>query len=352
MPQLMEVLEHLDQSAQEMVTRVPASGPCEIKWGAQLTVRESQSALFFRDGRTQMQFEAGRHILKTQNIPILTKLVTQFGYGPDSPFRAEVYFVSTKLFAGLKWGTPQPIAFRDTDLHMVRLRAFGMYSLRITDPALFLNRMVGTLGKYNTRDIQDHLRSLINNRLIDLFGDVVKSVFDLPRYYSELGVAMKARMADDLAAAGLEMTDFAVEAITPPEEVQKMIDQRSSMAALGDMNTYMQFKSAQALEKAAANPSGGMGASMGMGAGLGMGMMMPNMMQNAFMQQQPAQAAAPAAPPPPAPAAAAAASPAAAAAEEEEDPFETIKKLKQLLDLGAIDEAEFNAKKTELLKRM
>jgi len=381
MPKLMEVLEYFDDTGEVMVARVPEGDECEIKWGAQLTVRESQNAIFFRDGKAQMVFKPGRYVLQTQNLPVLTKFVTRFGYGPDSPFRSEVYFVNMKLFSGLKWGTPQAIAFRDTDLQMVRLRAFGIYSMRIVKPSLFLNRMIGTQRIATTEGIQDYLRGLINAKLIDVFGDIVKSVFDLPKYYSELGVAMKARLAEEFGAAGLEMVDFAVEAITPPEEVQKMIDERTKMAALGNMDTYMKYKAAQALHTAAGNQSGMVGGGMGLGAGLGMGMMMPGMMQQAFMNspQQGPGGAPPQGPgaqmaggqvPPAAPGGAAMAAPAAAPAaaagggaqaaqaagatqaaaqQAAADPYAVLKKLKELLDLGAISQEEFDSKKTQLL---
>ena len=148
MPKLMEVLEYLDNQGDTLVARVPQDDSCEIKWGAQLTVRESQVAVFFRDGKSVTAFRPGRYVLKTQNIPRLTKWVTSFGYGPRSPFRSEVYFISTKLMHGMKWGTRQPILFRDDELQMVRLRSFGTFSIKVVKPVLFLNRMVGTQGLF------------------------------------------------------------------------------------------------------------------------------------------------------------------------------------------------------------
>lgn len=332
MPKLMEVLEYLDPTGTTLVARVPPDDSCEIKWGAQLTVRESQVAVFFRDGRAITAFKPGRYVLKTQNIPLLTKWVTSFGYGPKSPFRSEAYFVSTRLQHGLGWGTAQPILFRDTELHVVRLRAHGTYSMRVVEPTIFLNRMVGTQGLFTSAQIEDYLRSILTARLVDVFGGVVKSVFDMPSQYDEVATALKARARADFEAAGLELVDFLIEAITPPEEVQKMIDERSSMAAVGDMNTFMKYKAAKSLQDAAQH--GGAGSLVGAGAGLGMGMMMPQMLQQAMAASQP----------PPLPAQAASL-PAA-------DPYELLGKLKGLLDQGAITPDEYDSKKKELLARM
>jgi membrane protease subunit (stomatin/prohibitin family) len=338
MPKLMEVLEYLDSTGETLVARVPPDDSCEVKWGAQLTVRESQAAVFFRDGRAITVFKPGRYVLQTANIPLLTKWVTAFGYGPKSPFRSEVYFVSTKLHHGQKWGTKQAILFKDSELQMVRLRAFGTYSMRIVDPSVFLNRMVGTQGLYTSEQIGDYLRSIMTSRLVDVFGGVVKSVFDLPRSYDELASALKARVADDFGAAGLELVDFLIEAITPPEEVQKMIDERTSMAAIGDMNTYLRFKAAKSLQDAAQN-GGAMGGLVGAGAGLGLGMMLPGML-GAQVGPGAAGAASMGAP-----VGSAMSAPAT-------DPFELLAKLKGLLDSGAITADEYASKKKDLLGRM
>lgn len=343
MPKLMEVLEYLDPTGSTLVARVPPDDSCEIKWGAQLTVRESQVAVFFRDGRAITAFKPGRYVLQTQNVPVLTKWVTSFGYGPKSPFRSEVYFVSTKLQHGLKWGTQQPILFRDEELQMVRLRAFGTYSVRVANPTLFLNRMVGTQGLFTNDQVADWLRGVLTARLVDVFGGVVKTVFQLPQYYDELGAALKARTADDFAAAGLELVDFLIEAITPPEEVQKMIDERTSMAAIGDMNTYLRFKAAKSMQDAA-QQGGAMGGLLGAGAGLGLGLMIPGML-GAQVPGLPQQAG-----PPPLPGAMAAG--AAATAPAAPDPFETLKKLKGLLEAGAITADEYEAKKKDILARL
>ena len=330
MPKLMDVIEFFDDKGDKMVVRIPSDGQAEINWGAQLTVRESQSAIFFRDGKAQMVFGPGRHVLKTQNIPGITKFVTSFGYGPDSPFRAEVYFLNMKLFRNLKWGTKEPILFRDPELHMVRLRSHGMYSIQIKDPGLFLNRMVGTQNVFSDDDIQDYLKSIATSRLVNVLGDQVKSIFDLPKYYDALSCILKAVVADDFTACGLELVDFFINSISLPEEVQKMVDERTSMKAIGDMENYMKFKTAKSIEEAAKQPGGAAGAGVGLGAGVGMGMMLPGMIKEAFQSGQNNSSQD----------------------NGGEDAFAKIKKLKELLDQGAISQEEFDKKKAEWLGKM
>ena len=179
MPKLMDVIEFLDETGHIMVKRMPDNGQCEINWGAQLTVRESQTAVFFRDGKALDVFGPGRHVLQTQNIPVLTKLVTRLGYGTDSPFKAEICFMNMKLFPNLKWGTSEPILFRDSELQMIRLRSFGIFSIQIEEPSLFLNKVVGTQGFYSDLDIENYLKSIIVTRLTDVLGENINSVFDL-----------------------------------------------------------------------------------------------------------------------------------------------------------------------------
>ena len=330
MPKLMEVIEFFDDKGDTMVARIPSDGQAEIKWGAQLTVRESQAAVFFRDGKAQMVFGPGRHVLKTQNIPGITKFVTSFGYGPDSPFRAEVYFLNMKLFRNLKWGTKEPILFHDTELQMVRLRSHGIFSIQIKDPSLFLNRMVGTQNFFRDEDIQDYLKSIITSRLINILGDQAKSIFDLPKNYDALSGIMKAVVADDFKACGLELVDFFINSISLPDDVQKIVDERTSIEAIGDMGTYMKFKTAKSIEEAAKQPGGTAGAGVGVGAGVGMGMMLPGMIKEALQEGK------------------ASTSP---AKEAEEDAFAKIKKLKELLDMGAITQEEFEKKKAEWLSK-
>jgi membrane protease subunit (stomatin/prohibitin family) len=269
---VLDLIQLTDEAAGDIVRRVPESGAGEFRLGSQLVVRESQQAVFFRDGKALDTFGPGRHTLSTNNIPLRGGLIGSL-FGGNSPFTAEVVFVNMREFTNLKWGSSQPIAFRDTDLGMVRLRAFGTYSMRVKDAQLLVNQVVGARGAYRTSDVEDFLRSVVIQEFTDILADVQTSLLDLPRMTNEISAGTRAALATDFDRLGFELTSFQIEAITPPEEVQAMIDQRSGMSAIGNMDEYIKFKTAQGIQDAANNPgTAGDGASMGMGLGAGMGM--------------------------------------------------------------------------------
>lgn len=275
--EFIEVLEWIDHTGTEMVHRVPPEGTGEIKFGAQLVVNENQAAVFFRDGRALDVLGPGRHTLTTQNLPLLTKALS-LPFGFKSPFRVAVYYASMKTFTNLTWGTRDPVAFRDKELGMIRLRAHGNYTLRVVQPMLFVNVLVGTQGVYTTDEISDYLRAVIISRINDLLGENLDTVLDLAQVYEELGAAAKARIREEFLKYGIELRDLIIRSITPPDNVQKIIDERGSMTAVGE-GDYLRFKAAQFMGDAARTGQGE-GAStaesgMGLGLGAGLGMMVP-----------------------------------------------------------------------------
>ncbi len=283
---ILDLIEYPDAKDDELVHRVPEHGSGEFRLGSQCVVRESQRAVFFRDGRALDVLGPGRHTLSTANIPLLTGLIG-LPFGSKSPFRAEVFYVNIREFIDMKWGTAQPVLYRDKEFGMIRVRAFGTYSMRIKDPQIFVNQVVGTRGSYSTGQIEDFLRSIILTEFNDMLGNTMTSILDVQSMTRDIATMAQHALTDDYDRLGLELLSFQILAITPPEEVQKRIDERSGMAALGDMNTYMQFQAAQAMGQmgqGGGEGGGTMADGAGLGAGLGMGMAMSEMMRQSMQQ--------------------------------------------------------------------
>lgn len=287
MPRIIDVIEAPDMRANDLVLRVPEVGAGDFRLGSQVIVRESQRAVFYRDGKSLDLFDPGRHTITTMNVPLLAGLLRLATSGKDI-FTAEVYFVNLREFTDLKWGTPQPISLRDTDLGLVRLRAFGQYTMQVLDPKRFVDQIVGVQGIYTTSQIEDYLRNAVISRLTDVLGENMTSIFDLPRLFDEISAGMRAKVQDDFAAMGIALKQFMVVSINPTEETAKAIDERASMGAIGNVDAYMKFKTARAIGDAAQQPGSGSSEGLGLGAGIGMGAGMAGMIANAMSNAQPA----------------------------------------------------------------
>jgi membrane protease subunit (stomatin/prohibitin family) len=289
---VLDLIEYPNERSNEIVHRIPEHGSGEFRLGSQLVVRESQVVVFARDGKALDVFGPGRHTLSTNNIPLLGGVIGAL-FGGDSPFTAEAYFVSMRQFTDMKWGSAQPLVYRDSELGVIRLRAFGTYSMKVKDPQVLVNQLMGAQGTFSAAGIEDFLRSIILNQFNDLLGDVHTSILDLQKMTMEVATAARLSLADAFNRLGLDLLTFNISAITPPDEVMKRIDERSGMAAIGDMGAYTQFKAAQALGDAANNPGGSGDATstgVGLGAGIGLGSIMANAFQNAQNQNQQQQA--------------------------------------------------------------
>ncbi len=300
MARIFDIIELPDEMAGDIVRRFPEQGSGDFRIGSQVIVRESQAAVFFRDGKALDVFGPGRHTITTANIPLLVNLIGK-AFSGETPFKAEVYFVSTKEFLDMKWGTPEPITIRDAVLRMARLRAFGTFAMQVSDPQLFVNQIVGAQRLYRTADIERFLRSIIVTKLTDLLGELGRSILDIPAMMEELAAGVTAKAEPDFAARGLLLKSVYIESISPTEETAKAIDQAAAMGAIGDMDAYLKYKAALAMGDAARQEGAGglAGAGVGLGAGAAMGITMAQMMAQAM--QKPAQPAEPAATAPAAP---------------------------------------------------
>ncbi len=267
--QFIEVIEWVDDTENTMVYRFPVQGK-EIKMGAKLTVRESQMAVFINEGKAADVFQPGLYTLSTENLPVITKL-NSWPYGFNSPFKAEVYFVNTKQFTDQKWGTENPVMLRDAEFGMLRLRAYGIYSFRVTDPLSYLKQVSGTNGLSDTQSITGQLKRLIVSGLTDLLGELKIPALDLAQNYDEISGKAQQKLAPKFEEFGLSLASFYVENISLPQEVEAVLDKRTEMGLLGNLQQYAQFQAADSIKDAAKNPGGLAGAGVGLGAGAVMG---------------------------------------------------------------------------------
>jgi membrane protease subunit (stomatin/prohibitin family) len=293
--EFIDVIHWTDDSRDTMVWRFEREGHA-IKYGAKLTVREGQAAVFVHEGQIADVFTPGLYMLETNNMPILTTL-QHWDHGFRSPFKSEIYFVSTTRFTDLKWGTKNPIIARDPEFGPVRLRAYGTYVMRVSDPARFLKEIVGTDGEFTADEISFQMRNVIVQEFSRVVASAGIPVLDMAANTADLGKIVARAIAPSVSAYGLEISEFYIENISLPEEVEAILDKRTSMGIIGDLNRYMQYSAAEAL----ARGDGSAGSVMGAGIGAGMGMAIGNQMAPGPWGQPPQLAPSHAAPPPPPP---------------------------------------------------
>ncbi|OWU86607.1 antifreeze protein [Oceanicola sp. 22II-s10i] len=297
--EFIDVIHWVDDTRDTLVWRFERHGH-EIKYGAKLTVREGQAAVFVHEGQLADVFTPGLYMLETNNMPIMTTL-QHWDHGFKSPFKSEIYFVNTTRFTDLKWGTKNPIIARDPEFGPVRLRAFGTYAVRVTDPARFMQEIVGTDGEFTMDEISFQIRNIIVQEFSRVIAGSGIPVLDMAANTRDLGKLVAKEISGTLSSYGMEMPELYVENISLPPAVEEVLDKRTSMGIVGDLGKYTQFAAAEALGKAAETPNSGMGAGIGAGIGMAMGAALgqqgPWGAAPAAAQQPPAAAAPP--PPPP-----------------------------------------------------
>ncbi len=337
--QFIDIIQWTEEGDGTLAWRFPMAD-MEIQYGASLTVRESQMAVFVNEGKVADVFGPGMYKLTTQTIPVLTYL-KNWDKLFESPFKSEVYFFSTRQQVDQKWGTPQPVTIRDKDFGAIRLRAFGNYSFRIADPKLFHTEISGTRASYGAADLDGQLRGLVLQHLSDAIAQSGIPFLDLAANQIEFAKALSAELSPAFAAIGLKLEGLTVQSVSLPEELQKILDQKIGMGMVGnDMGKFMQYQTAQAIPKLAegvgAGGGGIAGDAMGLGAGMAMGQVLAQNLQQG-LQGSAAQA------------------PAAAATQagvKPEDVMSTLEKLGELKAKGILTDEEFSAKKAELLKKL
>ena len=323
--EFIEVIDWVEQDQDTMMWKFPDKD-ANIKYGASLTVRESQTALFVDEGRIADLFEPGRFELITENIPVLTSL-RNWDKGFKSPFKCDIYYFSTKVFTNLKWGTPNPVILRDPEFKQVRVKAFGTYFIRISDPVKFFREFTGTNPVLRVSEIEDRMRDVVSPKFAEALAEAGVSVMDLASNYTELGDRIAPILQQEFDPFGIELTKFQITSTSLPKEVEEFYDKMTNMNMVDDMQKFQQFQNAKAVEKAAENPGGGASEGIGMGMGLGMAQMMMNQ-GNAQNQNNPAKA------------------------QTKEEILATLKELGSLKESGILTQEEFDAKKKELLARL
>ena len=263
--EFVDIIEWTDDSSDTMVYRFERHGN-EIKYGAKLTVRESQIAVFINEGEIADILKPGMYQLETRNLPVLSTL-QHWDHGFSSPFKAEVYFFNTRQFTDLKWGTKNPIMMRDSEFDMVRLRTFGTYSIRITDPKVFINEIMGTDGHFTVDEISDQLRDIITSRYATILGKLEVPVLDLASNYDSLSGFITEKISPEFKQYGLELTKVLVENISLPPEVEKALDKRTSMGVIGDLDKYLKFGASESMQSGNSSTAS---SAMEMGVGLAM----------------------------------------------------------------------------------
>ncbi len=273
--EFIDVIDWLDESNDTLVYRFNRYNN-EIKYGAKLTVRESQVAIFVNEGEIADVLGPGLYELDTNNLPILTTL-QHWDHGFKSPFKAEVYFVNMRKFTDLKWGTKNPIIIRDKEFGVVRVRAFGTYEMRISDPALFLKEIVGTDGDFRVQEISNQLRNIIVSRFSDIIANANIPILDLAANYTQLSEYLTQKLSAEFQKYGIELTKFLIENISVPKAVEEALDKRTSMGVINDLSKYLEFQSAESLTSGE-----GAGGSAALGAGMGVGMAMADKLSKGF----------------------------------------------------------------------
>lgn len=339
--QFIDILQWTEDADGTLAWRFPMA-EMEIQNGASLTVRDSQLALFVNEGTVADVFQPGMYKLTTQTLPVLTYL-KNWDKLFESPFKSDLYFFSTRTQLDQKWGTPNPITIRDKEFGIVRMRAFGIYSYHLSDAKTFYQKISGTRDVYTREDLEGQLRNSLVAGMTDLFGESGVSFVDMAGNQDEFGQAMMFKMKPMFAEFGLTLDSLVVQNVSLPEELQKVLDQKIGMNMIGDMGRFTQYQVANAIPEAARNEGGMAGMGVGMGAGVGLGQVMGQAMASTML---PATGAAPAV------TAAPAAVAAAAAPMSADEVVATLEKLHGLVEKGILSQAEFDAKKAELLKKL